>query len=148
MSIILLIVGLALAVALVQGLVFIPGPPDAELVLQAAVTKTASFNSAWLDLGRGYSPGGLGQAVAGVVSVTALDTGSGNETYSFVLEEAAPDANGDPDAGTVRAIGAALAVTATGLKVTKGFVTTRYVRLALTAGGTTPSITYTGQLNP
>jgi len=147
MSIILLIVGLALAVALVQGLVFIPGPPDAELVLQAAVTKTASFNSAWLDLGRNYAPGGLGQAVAGVVNVTALDLTS-NETYTFTLEEADPDEDGVPDGATVRAIGATLAVAATGLHITKGFVTTRFVRLALVAAGTTPSITYTGQLNP
>lgn len=42
----------------------------------------------------------------------------------------------------------ALAVAATGLHITKGFVTTRFVRLALVAAGTTPSITYTGQLNP
>ena len=139
-----IVAGLALCLA---ASAFIPGPPDASLVLQAAVTKTASFNSAWLDMGRGFAPGGLGMPVAGVVNATAMDL-TANETYVFHLEETDPDANGDPDATKIRIIGAALAVTAIGLHVTKGFVTTRFVRLALVAAGTTPSITYTGQLNP
>ena len=65
----------------------IPTPQDTQLVLQDTVTKTASFTSAGKDLGSGYAPGGLGQPVAAVVNVTALDTADGNETYTFALHE-------------------------------------------------------------
>src|SRR6476469_1600635 len=65
----------------------IPTPQDTQLLLQDNVTKTASFNSAGKDLGSGYAPGGLGQSVAAVVQVSAMDTADGNETYGFALQE-------------------------------------------------------------
>jgi hypothetical protein len=127
---------------------FIPGPPDAELALQASVTKTADFSGAWLDLGQGFAPGGLGMPVAGVVNVTALDKTDTDETYAFKLQQAADDGTGAADAATVEDIGAAVSATEVGIVLAKGFVTQRFVRLVLDVGGTTPSITYTGQLNP
>jgi hypothetical protein len=119
----------------------IPTPQDQALVLQTAVTKTASFNSAGLDLGAGFAPGGLGQPMAAVVHATAVDRTTGDETYSFVLQES-------DDNATFVAAGAAAAVSAAGAYAAKGHVTRRYVRLALTASGTTPSITYGAWLNP
>jgi hypothetical protein len=117
------------------------GPPDAQLVLQAAVTKTASFDSAGLDLRSGFAPQEPGEPMVGVVNVTAIDTTSGNETYSFVLQHSDDD-------NTYVACGAAVVATAVSQVLAKGFVTKRYVRLSLTAGGTTPSITYSAQLSP
>jgi hypothetical protein len=119
----------------------IPTPQDQSLVLQTTVTKTASFNSAGLDLGDGFAPGGLGRPMAAVVHVTAVDTASGNEAYSFVLEDSA-------DNVTFAPIGAAVAASATGAFAATGRVTRRYVRVALAASGTTPSITYKSWLNP
>src|SRR3712207_131356 len=119
----------------------IPTPQDAGLLMQDTTTKTAAFNTPGLDLGSGFAPGGLGQSVAAVVHVTALDTADGNETYSFALQDSADNAS-------FAAVGASTAVTATGAAAVKGRVTRRYVRLALTAGGTTPSITFKAWLNP
>ena len=108
---------------------------DSQLSLQAAVTKTASFNSAVLDLGDGFAPGGGGMPVKGVVPVAAVDTTDTDETYSLKLEESSDNA-------TFSAITPAVAVTAAGLYEAKGFLSQRYVRLVMTAAGTTPSITY------
>jgi hypothetical protein len=119
----------------------LPTPQDTALLMQDTTTKTASFNTAGLDLGSGFAPGGLGKPVAAVVNVTAIDTSSGNETYSFTLEESSDNA-------TFTAAGAAQAVTATGGFAVRGWLTKRYARLALTAGGTTPSVTFKAWLNP
>jgi hypothetical protein len=126
---------------------FVPGPPDAALVLQAAVTKTESFDSAWLDMGRGFYPGGLGMPAAAVVNVSAVTTGAGL-TYAVKLQETDEDEDGNPDATKIRDTGLAVSVTGTGLVVAKGFITARYVRLSLAAAGATASITYDGHLNP
>jgi hypothetical protein len=119
----------------------IPTPQDQSLVLQTTVSKTASFNSAGLDLGAGFAPGGLGRAMAAVVHVTAIDQSSSNETYSFLLEDSA-------DNVTFAPIGASVSADGIGAFAATGRVTRRYVRLALTASGTTPSVTYKAWLNP
>ena len=119
----------------------IPTPQDTQLLLQDTVTKTASFTSAGKDLGSGYAPGGLGQPVAAVVQVTALDTADGNETYVFALHES-------EDNVSYRAAGASVQAFAAGTVVVKAHVSLRYVRLVMTAGGTTPSVTYKAWLNP
>jgi hypothetical protein len=119
-----------------------PTPPDAQLALQAATTKTASFNSAALDLGNGFAPDEPGQPMAAVVTVTARDGTTGDETYTFTLQQSADGSTG------WTAIGAAASVTAIGGAMAKGFVTARYVRLAMVAAGTTPSITYSAHLSP
>jgi hypothetical protein len=119
----------------------IPTPQDTQLVLQDTVTKTASFTSAGKDLGSGYAPGGLGQPVAAVVNVTALDTADGNETYVFALHES-------DDNVSYAAAGATAEALAVGTVAVKARIKSRYVRLVLTAAGTTPSITYKAWLNP
>lgn len=121
------------------GLVYVPMIDD-KMPIQAEVTKTDSFDGAALDLGGGYAPGGLGQIKAAVATVSALDLSSGNETYSLKLQQSADGANNWTDIGPV------VSVTAVGTYVVKGIVTTRYLRLVLTAGGTTPSITYLAYL--
>ncbi len=119
----------------------IPTPQDKRLLLQDTVTKTAGFDSAAVDLGSGYAPGGPGQRVAGLVAVVARDVSSGNETYAFTLQES-------DDNATFAACGVATAVAANGVALVRGVLTKRYVRLSLAAGGTTPSITYKAWLNP
>src|SRR3954471_23949488 len=119
----------------------LPTPQDTALLMQDTTTKTANFNTAGLDLGSGFAPGGLGKPVAAVVDVTALDTSSGNETYSFTLEES-------NDNASFTATGAAQAVTTTGAVAVRGRLTKRYARLALVVGGTTPAVTYKAWLNP
>jgi len=120
----------------------IPNVSDAKLALQASVTKTASFDSAALDLGSGYAPGGAGQPMAAAVSVSAVDTTSSDETYNFTLQESDDGSTG------WAACGAAAAASAVGGVLAKGFVTKRYVRLSLAIAGTTPSITYSATLMP
>lgn len=119
----------------------IPTPQDSRLLLQDTVSKSASFNSDALDLGSGYAPGGPGQRVSALVAVVSRDTDDGSESYSFALEESS-------DNSTFAACGPAVTVAANGVLQVRGIVTRRYVRLALTAGGTTPLITYKAWLNP
>ena len=119
----------------------LPTPQDSQLLIMDMTTRTANFNTTPLDLGSGYAPGGLGQPASAVVNVTALDTTDGNETYSFTLQESS-------DNSAYAAAGMATAVTATGVTAVKGRITKRYLRLALTVGGTTPSITFKAWLNP
>ena len=119
----------------------IPTPQDSQLLLQDTTTKTASFNTPSIDLGAGYSPGGLGKPVAAVVHVTALDTVDGNETYSFTLQESSDNVTFVP-------AGAATPVTTAGAHAARGWLTRRYARVALSVGGTTPSITFKSHLNP
>jgi hypothetical protein len=119
----------------------IPTPQDTRLLIQDTTTKTAAFNTPAIDLGAGFSPGGLGLAVGGVVQVTASDLADGNETYSFVLQESS-------DNVTFSAASAAVSTGAAGTYPVRGRVTKRFVRLALTVGGTTPSVTFKAWLNP
>lgn len=140
-------VGFALGVAILVVVaalwmadVTIPGMQDVQLRLQAAVTKTATFNSTALDMGAAFAPGGGGLPVQGVVTVTALDTGDGNETYTFKLQEST-------DNSSFTDISPGVAVTDTGTVACKGFLSKRYVRLVATLAGTTPSVTYEAYLN-
>ncbi len=121
----------------------IPGPLDAEMLLEGAagVTKTADYVGASLDHGSGYAPGSIGQPVAAVAQVSALDLANADETYSFVLEES-------DDNATFTAAGPIISVTQTGTLSVPGFLSKRYTRLKLDVGGTTPSITYIAHLVP
>lgn len=122
---------------------YIPGPLDAEMLLEgsAGVTKAIDYNGASKDLGSSYAPGGMGQPVAAVVQVSALDLADETETYAFVLEESADDVTFTP-AGPI------IDVTATGTISVPGFISQRYCRLRLDVGGDTPSITYKAHLVP
>ena len=118
-----------------------PTPQDAQLLLQDTTTRTAAFNTPSIDLGAGFSPGGVGKPLCAVVHATAVDTGDGNESYTFVLQES-------NDNSTFTAAGATQGVGTAGAHVIRGWITKRYVRVALTTGGTTPSITFKAWLNP
>lgn len=119
----------------------VPTPQDSRLLLQNTVTKTANFSSTAIDLGQGYAPGGPGQRMAAVIAVVTRDVGDENETYSFTLQES-------DDNATFTPCGAAVAISSNGVTLARGVVAKRYVRLVLTVGGTTPSITYKAWLNP
>jgi hypothetical protein len=119
----------------------VPTPQDAQLLLQDTTTKTASFNTPSVDLGAGFSPGGLGKPLVAVAHVTAVDVADGNESYTFVLQESS-------DNVTFVAAGAGVSVTTSGAHALRGWLTRRYARLALTVGGTTPSVTFKAWLNP
>jgi hypothetical protein len=120
---------------------FIPTPQDEDLRLESSITKTADFDGASKDMGLGYAPGGIGQQVAAVVSISALDTASTDETYKFVVEESS-------DNSTFTPAGPIITVTATGVVSIPAWLSKRYVRLKLDVGGTTPSVTYQAWLNP
>src|SRR5688572_1015764 len=94
----------------------LPTPQDESLLMQDTTTKTANFQTAGLDLGSGFAPGGLGKPAAAVVHVTALDLASANETYAFTLEESADDV-------TFAAAGASASATATGAVAVRGWIT-------------------------
>ncbi len=122
------------------------GPQDAQLLLQASVTKTSSFNSVSVDLGAGFAPAGGGKPVQAVVTYSAADFTTGDETYSFKLQDSA-----DNSSFTDRSAAVAASVSAaapSGSVVVGGFLQQRYVRLVATLGGTTPSITYAAYLQP
>ena len=125
----------------------IPTPQDAQLLLQDTTTKTANYNTPGLDLGQGYAPGGPGRRVSGVVHVTAADRASSDETYAFKLQES-DDNVGFVDAGAAEALPVAGATATLGVVLVRGVIRRRYVRLALTVTGTTPSVTFKAWLNP
>ena len=125
----------------------IPTPQDVQLLLQDVVTKTASFNSTALDLGAGYAPGGPGRRMSGVVNVTAADRSSGDETYTFKLQESDDNVT-FLDAGAAESVPVSGTTATLGVVLVRGVVKRRYVRLVLTAAGTTPSVTYKAWLNP
>jgi hypothetical protein len=119
----------------------VPTPQDTQLLLQDTTTKTTAFNTPAVDLGAGFNPGGLGKPVAAVVQVFAMDVADGNESYTFTLQESS-------DNVSYTAAGAGVAATGVGALAARGWATKRYIRLALTVGGTTPSVTFKTKLKP
>jgi hypothetical protein len=119
---------------------------DAKLVLQAVVTKTASFNGAGLDLGTGSPIFGI--MLWARVIYSAATNASGANSFTFAVEHS-------DDNATFFALssGAAdivnLSTTAQAGEIYIPFTTRkRYVRLVevLAGAGTTPTITYTGDI--
>jgi hypothetical protein len=124
----------------------IMGPVDSQLALQAAVTKTASFNSAALDMGSGWAPGGGGVPMQAIVNYSAGDFTTGDESYTFKVQDS-PDNSAWTDRSP--AVVAPVTVAAPSGVISVGaFIQQRYVRLVATLGGTTPSITYSANLQP
>ena len=128
----------------------VPGPLDEEHRLDAAAgaaatTQAASANTTAIDMGAGFAPGGTGLPVAAVIDVTAADRANSDETYNFKLQESA-DNSTFVDIGPNVALPVAGAVATLDTLVAKGFLTKRYVRLASTLAGTTPSITFKAYL--
>lgn len=120
---------------------FIPGPIDNQTRLESSATKTATFNGTALDLGSGFAPSNAGQRFSAVVKSSALDLTDLNETYTFKVQESS-DNSAWTDASP------AVAMTAAGTVAIPAFISKRYVRVVLTAGGTTPSVTYEAWLVP
>jgi hypothetical protein len=124
----------------------IPTPQDNDLLLQDTVTRTATGNGTALDLGAGFTPGGIGMPASAVIDVSAADRANSDETYNFKLQESS-DNSTFVDIGVNTAVTVASTTATLGVYVAKGFITKRYVRLVLTAAGTTPSVTYKAWLN-
>ncbi|HUX17293.1 MAG TPA: hypothetical protein VMW52_12530 [Phycisphaerae bacterium] len=116
-----------------------PGPLDANLQLMDEATKEGTGASDVVDLGENFAPSPA-QPLAVEMNVTALDTVTGNETYSVKLQESYDNSNWSDT-------GLQLSVTATGLIHKVVGVSRRYLRLYLTLAGTTPSITADAWVN-
>jgi hypothetical protein len=115
-------------------------PADTNMVLQASVTRTASLNSASVDLKTGTPPGGL---VARILYSAAVQD-SGDGVFTFSIEESSNDSNFYPVASSKEAI-VTLTTSAQASEVFLRFFTKkRYVRLACTRSGSgvNPTITY------
>lgn len=111
---------------------------DALLTLQVLVTKTADFDGASIDLKTSMPLSGLGVQV---ITTTAPDQVTGDETYLFVLEESPDDSVWN--ALYTWPIEDSSAATLVAQEVfAKVSSRKRYVRLRLDVEGTTPSITY------
>lgn len=138
---------IALALAFNLNKFYVPTPQDEGMRLEAVATKVASFNGTAKNLGTGYLSGGLGRAMGAVMSPSAIDRTSSDETYTFVLQESADNVT-YTDCGPAVAVDVAGALATVATYTIPGFVTQPWVRLKLTAAGTTPSITYEAWLNP
>jgi len=125
---------------------FIPTPQDEAMRLEASITKTANFAGTAFDQGIGFAPGGVGMPAVAVVNVTAADRASTDETYSFVLQESNDNASWN-DCGAAQTVDVAGSAATLGAISVAGMISKRYVRVGLTVGGTTPSITYEAWLN-
>lgn len=122
-------------------------PADANLVLQASVTKTASFNSTGVDLAVG---GPKGRSLEARVVYSAAANASGSNTCTFSVEH-----SDDNSTYYALASGAADVLTlSTTAQAGEQFIpfdtSKRYVRLVLTVAGagTSPTITYAGHIVP
>lgn len=123
------------------------GPADSVLQLQASATKTATFSGTAVDLGSGFAASGAGQPMQANVSFSAADFTTGDETYTFTLEHSDSSGSGFTACSAAVSSGVSATVAAAAIAV-GGFVAKRYVRLTMTAAGTTPSITYQAYLSP
>lgn len=122
-------------------------PADANLVLQASVTKTATFNGAWLDLGATRE---LSDVLWARIEYSAATNASGSNTEAFTLDTS--DDNSTV-AGAAQFAGSdsnvALSTTAQAAIQYIAFVVVhRYIRLTLTTtgAGSTPTITYQSEV--
>lgn len=124
-----------------------PGYPQAmPPTSDTPITQTATYAGAPFDLqtslGNPVAPAaqGIGRPVAAVVKISAgLAVPNSNETYQFQLMES-------PDSSTWNPIGPPVVLTLAsnglGNYSIPGFLSKRFVALALTLGGSAPSITY------
>lgn len=113
---------------------------DALLALQAAVTKTATFNGTGVDLGVGTP---LTRALVARVRVASYSGSAGTGTATFSIDESSDNTTFTALTGPV-AKALSFTSSAGSAIVDLPFVTRkRYVRLTLTvSGGTSPSIVY------
>jgi hypothetical protein len=115
---------------------YIPSPLDEATRLETAIAKTATFAGTAFDLGNApQAQIGIGQPMAAVLKITAVDRTTGDETYTWQLMDS-------PDGTTWSAIGPAIESHVVGKLSIPGFRTQRYVALACTMAGTTPIATW------
>ena len=107
-------------------------PFDALAVLQAAVTKTATFNGTGFDLQTRAPLRG----VAVSIDVTAVSGTS--PTCTFIVQESSDNSTFNDHASTAE-------VTAVGKHQVQVTTNKRYVRLRAVIGGTTPSFDYSAR---
>lgn len=118
---------------------------DANLALQAAVTKTASFNGTGVDLGVGTPKT---RALVAAIHCTSYSGSAGTGTATFSIEESSDNTT---FTGLTSPVAKALSFTSTpgSADINIPFVTDkRYARLVLTvSGGTSPSIIYSAGIS-
>jgi hypothetical protein len=122
-------------------------PSDANLVLQASVTKTSTFNGAWLDLGATRE---LFDVLWARIESSAATNASGSNTIAYTLDTS--DDNSTV-AGAAQFAGSdgniALSTTAQApIQYIAFVVLHRYVRLTCTVSGagSTPTVTYQAEV--
>lgn len=117
---------------------------DANLALQASVTKTSTFNGAGVDLGTGTPRRGLFARVI----YSAATNASGSNTVQFSLDESSDNSTFySKSSPVVDAV--ALSTTAQAAEIFIPIETSkRYIRLTctITGGGSTPTVTYFGDV--
>lgn len=119
---------------------------DANTVLQASVTKTATFNGAALDLGTGTPRRGLKARVI----YSAATNASGSNTVAFSVDTSADNSTWNTGEFASIENNVALSTTAQSGEFFIPFETSlRYVRLTATfsGAGSTPTITYQGDVS-
>jgi hypothetical protein len=117
---------------------------DANLALQASVTKTGTFQGAAVDLKTGTQLLGL---VARVI-YSAATNASGSNTVAFTVEHSSDNSNWYTLSANAE-FNVALSTTAQAAEIFIPFTTSRrYVRLVATfsGAGSTPTITYVGDV--
>jgi len=117
---------------------------DNNLSLQAAVTKTATFNGTGVDLGTGTP---LTRALVARVLATSYSGSAGTGTATFSIDESSDNTTFTSlTSPTAKAVN--FTSTAASAVIDLPFVTRkRYVRLTLTvASGTSPSIVYSASI--
>jgi hypothetical protein len=118
-------------------------PVDANLALQASVTKTATFNSTGVDLATGTPRRGLKARVI----YSAANTSSGAGSITFRITESSDNSTFTGIFQTTEAT-VTLSTTAAASEIFIPFETSkRYVRLELSAiSGTGATVTYFGDI--
>jgi UDP-N-acetylglucosamine acyltransferase len=114
------------------------GSPDGQILLQDTTTCNGPHVTPGVDLGNGNNNGD-GPAyheISAVINVTDVQTSTSGETYNFALEESADNTSYSPAPGGVTM------VTGPGVTAARATISKRFVRLALDAKGTSPSITF------
>jgi hypothetical protein len=114
----------------------IPGPPDANLLLGAGATMTATANKTAINLGTSANPGLGGRPMQAGVPIVAADFASANETYDLILQQSVDNSTFTDVSPTVRVVAGDVGNTV----LVGGFVTQQYVRVRVVISGTTPSL--------
>jgi hypothetical protein len=130
----------AVTVKLSGPLVFTTASAATPVVIEALVTETATHHGTSYDLGATYAPSLPGNGMEASIQISAIDRTTGDESYSFQLEQSSDNA-------TFTACGPAVSTTVVGTIKVAGVVSLRYVRVTATLGGTTPSATYVTTLS-